>query len=169
MLRYIAVLLLFVLGIPAGAHAQRIDGIEILSYGIMSADKQKLEKDANISSGQRVNYDEVKIIRRTSTITLHNNEDDLIFGAHMRLQGSPSDRAMTVRIVWLYPRPGLVNPATGIAKFKDEYNDTWRIGRTRNYFWTIGSAWTKVPGTWTLQIWHDKRLLAEQAFQLVNG
>ena len=171
MLRYIAFIVLAIIAAPIGAHAQRIESAKITGYGIFGAGESKSETDPSISTGQRVNHDGTKLVKHTSTIALHEGENKLIFGAEVALKGSPRGYAPRIRVVWLYPRPGLANPNTGKVSLRDEYEVTdWKVGNTYNFYWTLDASapgvW--VPGRWTLQLWQGDRLLAEQAFELVK-
>jgi hypothetical protein len=165
-LRY-SVLVLLLVGVAAEAQAQRVEGAEVLGYGIYETlTKRTTVTDSNISTGQRVDYDQGRLAKRTSTIPLVG--DTIVFGAKVRLKGSAQGQAARIRIVWLYPGQGLTNPETGKAKLRDEYETDHELGSAKDYIWTISSAWTRVPGKWTLQVWQSDRLFAQQVFDLVK-
>ena len=170
MFRHVALLLfLAISAVPINVHAQQVESVEVVRYGIFGVEESKTISDATISSGERVNYDRGKIVKRTSTIGLHQSAESIVFGAEFRLKGSPAGYAPRLRVVWLYPQPGLKNPQTGKVSFRDEYEIAdWKVGGGQNLYWTLGAAWSRVPGRWTLQIWHGGRLLAEQSFDLVK-
>lgn len=170
MIRHVALLLfLAISAAPINVQAQHVESIEVVSYGIFGVGDQKSISDSRISTGERVNYDGSKIVKRTSTIALHQSEDKIVFGAQFALKGSPAGYAPRLRVVWLYPQPGLKNPQTGKVAFRDEYEIAdWQVGRGQNLYWTLTAAWARVPGRWTLQVWHGGRLLAEQSFNLVK-
>jgi hypothetical protein len=165
MFRYGVLVLLFV-GVTIEAQAQRVEGAEVVGYGIFEPiTKAKPITDSNISTGQRVDYDELRLTKRTSIIPLVGGR--VVFGATIRLRGSPQGQTAKIRVVWLYPEPGLAHPETGKSKLRDEFVSTPVLGSTRDYIWTISSAWARIPGKWTLQVWESDRLLAQQFFDLV--
>lgn len=169
MIRYIALILLACGCATASAHAQRVDSAEILNYGIFETSKRKEITDSSISTGQRVNYENSKITKRTAVVSLDFPPNDLlVFGATFRLRGSPAGSHTTVRVVWLYPKPGLMYQP-GKPKLRDEYDDDIILGGTKSLFWTIGAPASRVPGTWTLQVWQGDRLLVEKSFDLVGS
>jgi hypothetical protein len=167
MRRILSFLVLLVLA-ASGAAAQRIDNAEIVSFGVMQpSSKAKTITDATISTGQRADYEEAEVVEETSIIKPKNG---MVFGAVVKFKGQAKGKSKTtkVRVVWLYPAPGLTNPATGEAKLRDEFDSTITIGNTSEFYWTLGDEWTQVPGKWTLQLWSGERRLAQQFFELVK-
>ena len=73
-----------------------------------------------------------------------------------------------MRVIWRYPDPGMKNPDTGKTKFKDEYNDDVKIGAEQTYYWSVGSEWQQVEGTWTFELWYRDRRLVKQDFAVVR-
>ena len=50
------------------------------------------------------------------------------------------------------------------ALLRSAYQRTKTIGETVYLGYGFEHAWEIVPGTWTYQIWHDGRKLAERSF-----
>src|SRR5262245_26879586 len=121
MFRHVALLLFLAFSAaPLDVHAQHIESIDVVNYGIFGVGGEgKAKKDASISTGNRVDYDDSKVVKRTSTIALHQAEDKIVFGAEFRLRGSPAGYVPRLRVVWLYPYPGLKNPQTGKVSLRD--------------------------------------------------
>jgi hypothetical protein len=149
----------------SGTFAQVTDRAEVIRYGIIEAKVSKVVEDKSISAGQRSNYEEGKITKETNRI---KPEKDLIFGVEIKMHGRPEGRQVRVRVVWLYPEPGLKNPNTGRLTLRDEFESTQKVGTTQIYQWTLGDEWTQVPGTWTVQLWKDDRRLAQQSFEMLE-
>jgi hypothetical protein len=93
----------------------------------------------------------------------------MAFGLDVFIHGSPKGKLVPFRIIWRYPPPGLRNPDTGKTKLTDDYIDEQTLGEKTTFNWTLGSAWTRVPGTWTFEIWYEGRKLATQSFTLVKA
>ena len=100
MFRHVALLLfLAITAAPIQVHAQqnRLE-IEVVNYGVLGVGDQKSISDSTISTGERVNYDESKIVKRTSKIALHQSADKIVFGAQFRLRDPP--RGMRLGSEW---------------------------------------------------------------------
>ena len=151
---------------PAPATAQRADSGEVVEYGIIKPmSKPKDVKDANISTGSYTNYDELEITDETSTIPA---KDGVVFGTSVKISGSPRGETAKLKVVWIYPEPGLKNPDTGVTKMRDEFPGGHTLGSTQHYYWTLGEPWTRVLGKWTFQLWQGDRRLVQKTFELVR-
>ncbi len=156
---------LFCMASAAIAQDARVERIDILKTGIMKMEGElKRNPDATISTGERLAAKKLRIVEATSVVPA---KVDTAFGVEIRIVGKPAGRKARLKIVWLYPQPGLKNPDTGTAKMRDEYEDEQILDTTTSYFWQLGSSWALVPGKWTLEIWQGDRRLAKHDFALV--
>jgi hypothetical protein len=70
--------------------------------------------------------------------------------------------------VALFPDPGLYDPATGRRFTRAGYDRTDAIGPGGYLSYSFDHDWEMVPGVWTLQIWNQGRMLAEQTFTVTG-
>jgi Domain of unknown function (DUF3859) len=148
----------------AGA-APRVDRAEILRPGIYSAEVTKRINDKSISTGNRNLVDKVHLVEIT---TLIHAKPNIFFGLEGMIVGAPNGTKVPVRIIWRYPKPGIVNPATNRPKLTDDYMDSVIIGHKFQFFWELTRDWQIVPGEWSFEIWYGGRQLAKQKFTLVK-
>ena len=168
MLRLIALVLLACCCVTGAAQAQRVDGAEVVDYGIFETSKTTEIADPTISTGKRVDYDKAHIAKHTNVVDLNFPANGkVVFGAKFKLRGSPSGARANVKIVWLYPPPGIVYQPRP-PKLRDEYEKEIILGSTQDLFWTLAGDEVRVPGVWRLQIWQGNRMLVEKSFDLVK-
>lgn len=89
---------------------------------------------------------------------------DRSFGIELDLRNMPPGPvSLTIRTL----HPPLTNPETGRTMDVSEYDWTV-VGRERLYFgFTFDHRWEIAEGTWTKQILHDGRVIAEKVFTVV--
>jgi hypothetical protein len=149
-------------GLPAAQAQVRVEPATILRTGIYNLGETKTIKDKSISTGQRTEA-KATITENTSVIAA---KKDTVFGLDLLIRGTPRGTLIPVQVIWRYPGPGLINPATGIAKTVDKYTTEKRLGDEATFYWSLGQEWQMVPGEWVFEIWYRDRLLARQAFTL---
>src|SRR5262249_1170336 len=163
-MRVLLASLLIVLGGLNAAQAQ-VDDAKVVRRGLYELGKLKTIDDSSISTGHRTEATKVEFKESTMRIEA---DDGVVFGLDVLVSGSPRGKRVPVRVVWHYPDPGLRNPDTRKAKFKDEYNDDIKIGNEQTYYWSLGAEWQHVPGTWTFELWQGDRRLVKQDFTVVK-
>jgi hypothetical protein len=158
---------LLLIGPPALAQSAKISDITATGVGILALENTKQIKDAAISTGARTDSQNPELLTATTTVT---GSTDLNFGMIFVATGKPKDGIARIRVKWLYPAPGMINPATGAAKELDEYPTAIKLGTPTHLGWEVRKDWQIVPGTWTLQIWtaNGDRMLASQDFTMVK-
>jgi hypothetical protein len=147
------------------ASSPRIDRLDDIKPGVVSLSEAKTIKDANISTGQRLEGGSPKIVSVSKNISIKLGT---VFGVQVRIIGKPAGAKAPIRVIWRYPQPGLKSPITGKTKFSDEYTDSRPIGESPVFYWNLAEEWTLVPGTWTLELWQDDRKLLAQDFVLTK-
>ena len=90
------------------------------------------------------------------------------FGVRYRVVGSPERASVKLTAILRFPGEGLRNPKTGERITQDVTQWTRNIGAVTYNGYSFDEGWELVPGTWTYEIWHDKRKLAEQRFTVVR-
>jgi hypothetical protein len=150
--------------IAATAQSAQVDRIEITEYGLYELKTVKKSDAPGVASGVLL-ITEGRLIKRTTTIPAKRG---VAFGYTVRLYGSPEGATVTVRDVNIVPEPGLRNPKTGNAVYREEATYTRKIGETFRSDYQLSYDWTLVPGKWVFQLWVDDRKMAEQIFTLVE-
>jgi Domain of unknown function (DUF3859) len=156
---------LLFLGALSSAQAQvKVYGVDVLRSGLYEMGKYKKIDNPDISTGHRYEAP-ATLVRRTTIIPA---KEGIAFGSDIMIRGAPKGKVVPFRIVWRYPHPGLINPDTGKAKLVDDFVDTKALGHETSFYWSLGEAWTAVPGKWTFEIWYEGRMLATQSYTLVK-
>ena len=60
---------------------------------------------------------------------------------------------MKHRVVWRFPSPGLLNPATNKTNFQVQVDRTCEVGGECFAGLRFAESWELVPGTRTVEIW----------------
>jgi hypothetical protein len=146
------------------AQTPQITRADITEFGEYTLDVQKTDWTSANGIPQRT-VGNVKLSQQTRVIHLHK---DLHFGFRYTLVGSPEQSSVTVRMVMLYPPPGLLRPGESTTILRDESSRDRTIGLDYYRGYTIADDWMMVPGDWTFQIWYGDQLLTSQTFTLVQ-
>jgi len=146
------------------AWAQQVDRIDIVEYGIYTADKLKSERDQNGQLHSIVG--EVHLEDATTTVTA---EPGVKFGIKFRVLGTPDGKPVTLRRVIVYPQPGLRAPTAPEPLLRSEGPISPPMGDTVYTGFEFDDPWEQVPGVWTIQLWQGDHLLAEQHFTILVG
>ncbi|HXW26196.1 MAG TPA: DUF3859 domain-containing protein [Xanthobacteraceae bacterium] len=151
----------------AAAPAQEIASVSVNQVGIFTVRKTKTIKDPSISTGQRAEAENYDLVQTATTIA---GKPGMHFGVGLVAFGTPKGGSAPIMVKWLYPAPGLVNPATRLTKMSDQYTTTLTLGAQWHFAWELGMDWQIVPGTWTFQLWtpNGERLLASQDFTMTG-
>jgi len=157
-------LALVILAAATPAWAQKIDRIEIVEYGIFTADKLKSERDSN---GQLNSI--LGNVQHQETTTTVPAEPGVKFGFRYRVIGEPDGQAVTIRKVMIYPSPGLKVPNTPQPLTRSQTTTTPTIGETSYTGFEFDDPWELAPGIWTMQLWQGNRMLTEQRFNVLVG
>jgi hypothetical protein len=160
-MRKLLVAMLF-LAIGTPAWAQKIERIEIVEYGIYTADKLKSQRDPN---GQL--HSTIGNVRRAETTTTIPAELGVKFGIKYRVIGEPDGQKIAIRKLIVYPPSGVKPPNSPQPLPRSEVMISPQIGQTVYTGFEFDDQWELVPGIWAIQLWQGNRLLAEQRFTVV--
>jgi len=147
------------------AQTPRIDRLDDISPGVVSLGEVKKVTDSNISTGERFEGGEGKIVSVSKNISI---KVGTVFGVQVHIIGKPAGAKVPIRVIWRYPEPGIKSPTTGTTKFSDEYTDSRTIGSRPLFYWKLGEEYVLVPGIWTLELWQGDRKLLAQDFVLTK-
>jgi hypothetical protein len=145
---------------PAWAQAQ-VRGVEIVQYGIYTADLQSAKRDSQgIKQSVSTNF------RRAATTTTVPAQLGVRFGIEYKIVGAPSGKTIALKKVVVFPPAGLRSPAVPQPILRNETTTTSKIGETSYTGYRLDDAWELVPGPWTIQLWDGDRKLAEKQFTI---
>ena len=159
----------------ASAKSANIGRVEIQEVGIFSSELEKTVNTKDISTGQRMESKNFKLLRSETNVAIKPGMD-MEIGLRLTVHGSPKGETVGVRVVWRYPEPGLFAPNDKVGKLSDAYNDSISLGTTRHFTWKFGGSASAseryiVPGTWVFELWTSDgtRMLARQEFTVRKG
>lgn len=147
-------LLLVNLSIPAEVIRARI-----IDYGLYVAKNAKTKKtDYGTSAISRVE----KHIKQTDRVTARIGTT---FGFRYKLEGRPKGGRVKLVVKVIIPPPGLTSPKTGKTFTNLTFDkEKVEIDKIHHEFLTFKEKWDLVPGKWKIQIWYEKKKLAEKTF-----
>ena len=157
-------LALFFFTFAATAQTPQLTGIKVLDYGIYTVNIASTLNDS--PQGIAVhNVSNVRLAEQTRTVKMQHG---VHFGFHYTLLGSPSGATVPLRLVVLYPPPGVRPPNSTAPLLTAEADLTANaIGPTLYSDYSFDNDWELVPGQWTLQLWSGNQQLTSQSFNVV--
>lgn len=163
-MRTILAILLLVLADPAGrAQAPQVERIDVTEYGTYTAKGEQTYVDAKGIKHHTVS----KMVHDVATRTIPLRRDT-IFGFRYTVIGSPKGARVPLRIVVIYPAPGLAKPGSPEPIMRDEEPVTRTVGADSIASYGLEEPWELLPGDWTLEIWSGDHKMASQTFTVVK-
>ena len=146
----------------AFAQAQKIQRIDILEYGLYTADEKDCYRDdLGIQRCERTN------VRHAATTLTVPAQHGVQFGIKFRAVGAPNGATVNVKRVWLLPPAGLNSPASKQPLLRLNRDDTVTIGKADFASYIFDDPWELVPGIWTFEYWVGDRKLLSKSFTVV--
>lgn len=143
---------------PFKAETARIQGVDIIEYGIYEATTQSKKRDYSLNIPTNI-LGNLKCIRKTSFIPAGLGTR---FGFRFLIKGTPKKEMIPILFKIQYP--GLKHPGTGKIVYNDETYREVAIGHPDYVGHTFDREWTLVPGKWSFQIFYRGQKLAEKNF-----
>ncbi len=159
----LSLLVMAFLSVNAYAQDPRINKIDVIDYGIYTATSNKVK-----ASGQGIGQNNVtgeRLVAMTRTVPMQLG---VHFGFHYTVVGTPAGAMAPLRIVTLFPSPGLHNPKASQPILRNEYTIERAIGKPTYHDYSFEDQWELVPGTWTMEIWDGDRKLLSESFTVVK-
>ncbi len=160
-MKLVAILLGLVLSASL-ADAQTVKGIEITEYGIYAVDKSNCQRDA-----QGIERCERSNIRHAATTWTVPMGIGVEFGLRYRVRGAPAGAKLTIKRVWILPKPGF-RPPKGSAIDHLDREDIVTIGGDTLVTYGFDDPWELVPGRWSMKFYYGSRLIGERQFTMVK-
>lgn len=146
------------------AYSPSVDRVTITNVGIYQIET-KPEGHGRTPSERP--WDVVTKFRRVESTTTVPASLCVTFGFEYVISGAPIGADIPVRMVTIFPGHGIYNPETRETMYRKEAVVSRSIGRSHFRSYTLDEPWVLVPGTWTFELWHGDRKLAQQSFTLV--
>lgn len=137
----------------------KVEGIEILEYGIYKAKaKEKVTADST-AEGTWTVIEEIELVAQTDSIPAKVGTQ---FGFWFVVNGEP--KGEKISLTFVNRLPGLKNPNTDEVVFQEKYKNIVSIGERSFKGYVFDFEWEAVPGKWTFQIFYEDKKLAEKTF-----
>jgi len=162
---FVALIIGFALGARTVMAGSTVTDVEIIDFGILSAQLDRTIEDKTLVQGAHHTIKSGRVLKSTTDISAKKG---LKFGIRYIIKGFPIGSPVKISFVVLYPEPGLTNPVTGKTERQGMVSMVKKIGKVTTTGYLFNQDWEMVPGQWTFQIWHAGRKLAEKSF-LVNA
>lgn len=142
------------------ASAQTIRAVE-LWYGLYTVEDVQIVQDPASPGGQRRVGGRIKEPAENSSRVPH--VPGSYFGFGYRLTGANPGEPVTVRHLQLIPPPGLRDSR---GQYHDRLERTLNLSTGRDLFIGLSMGDSTPLGIWTMQVWHEDRLLIERRFEV---
>jgi hypothetical protein len=145
------------------AAAGEVSGVEIVEYGLYTADVTGQLRDPNGIVSNVV--ENLCHIETTSTVPMRRA---LHFGFRYRVDGPVAGDTVELTLAVRFPSP--VQPTPAIQPLtRHERGATLAVGTVSYTGYSFDQAWEFMPGTWRLEVLQGHRTLAEKRFTVVDG
>ncbi len=156
---------LLIATISHASHAQTAQRIEIVEYGLYSADVTAKKDDPGSATGDRATVANIRHVETTTTIPARVGIE---FGLRYKIYGQPNGATIQLKQVDLIPQPGIRNPNTGNTSVRSEIVTNPKVGEISYIGWHFDNSWELAPGTWVMELWQEHWKLASQSFNVVK-
>jgi Domain of unknown function (DUF3859) len=159
----LALMLLFVAAPDSQALTPRIRSINVTEYGIYTTNVTKTVTDA-IGVPQHT-VDDIKLAAATRTVPMQTGVQ---FGFRYVVNGAPAGAKVSLRVVTIYPPPGLLKSGSSTPIMRDEASWTKTIGKSTYNGYTLENPEELLPGNWVIEVWFGNQKLGSQSFTIVK-
>ncbi len=145
------------------ANAQHVEQIRISNAGIWWLETERIENAPTSIKGFFRIVKNMRLAERTDRIPAAVGTS---LGINFQIIGEPNGAPVTIRYTTRFPSPGLRDPKTGKVLLTSENDRQHRIGETSFRSYSFDEDWEIVPGVWSLEFWHEGKLIAAQKFDV---
>jgi hypothetical protein len=164
----LAALILVLFALAAGLKAQGadIEQAEIVWAGTYRASILGSTDQPGTAIGRTNQLGNIEKLETTTTVPVRIGVN---FGFEYRLAGAQDGTPVSITVVVIPPKAGLLNPQTQRRVYRETWNPSVAlVGATTLIGYLLEQDWELVPGLWKFEIWHGSRKLGEQSFCLVE-
>ena len=159
----LSLLVLLLTPFDAFAQTPHIDRIDIVEYGIYTADKTGCHRDA-----QGINRCLPSNVRHAATTSTVPAQLGVEFGLRYRVVGKPVGSPIKIERVRLLPAPGFEQPDAKDAIRRLERVDDTTVGGTVFAEYGFDDPWELITGPWILEFWNGDSKIFTQTFTVVK-
>ena len=141
------------------AQPPLVRSARIMEYGIYSSDVDAFIVDRDVADNCKILSQRFRLVRETDVIPARLG---LGFGFQYVVAGEPKGAAVDVDVV--VEHPPLFNPKLGQTYLFSRTAFQRFLGEPGHAVWSFDEGWTLCPGTWTIRIEYQGRLLAKKSF-----
>lgn len=161
-MRAAALVLGSIVAFAASAHGGEASGVEIVEYGLYTAEVTGQLRDSN---GIVSNL--IENICHVATSTVVPMRQAVHFGFRYRVDGPVTGEPVELTLAVEFPTA--VQPTAGVAPLtRHERSATLAVGTVSYTGYSFDQAWEFMPGAWTLEVLQHGRKLAEKRFTVVD-
>ena len=152
--------------LAAALAGYNITGAHIVDYGIYESIRAEDQESPKTTQGT------IHVVGSRLDPVLRKETDRVEarigteFGFRFQFDGKPrlAEVPVTIRVL----HPAITNPATGKTSTKEEWDAPANLGIPRFTGWAFDQPYEAVPGTWTIQVLQDDKVLLQQKFEVIN-
>jgi hypothetical protein len=152
--------------LASGSHAQTVERIQFSNAGIYRFETERLENAPNSIKGYFRIVKNMQLVERTDRIPAAVG---VSLGVNFDIVGQPNGTPVTIRFITRFPPPGLRDPKTGTVHQMSVNDRQFRIGDFSFRSYSFDEEWEIVPGVWSLEFWHEGKMIAAQKFEVVKS
>jgi hypothetical protein len=140
-----------------------IEAVEIIEYGRYcidpNGDPVKMESAA---TGNVIPISHARLLAHTNQIPAEIGNS---FGCRFLIKGKPQDAPVDVIVI--VKHPAFSKPGRSLTD-EDKVPWVYRLGKKSGYIYRLDHQWECIPGQWSIQVWWNGNIYAEQIFILTE-
>ncbi|RFB80045.1 DUF3859 domain-containing protein [Methylovirgula sp. 4M-Z18] len=156
---------MLLLSLPAAAQEVRVDGVEIVTEGVYTTQRDPTKPDVRTDEGISATLAAWQHLRTTHIVPACKG---ISFGQEVRVTGAPEGTLVILRTVTIPPKP-LADPLAPKPWQQMVSHGSYLIGQAGIDFYGFDENWELVPGTWRQQMWYGEKKILDVSFEVVLG
>jgi hypothetical protein len=142
-----------------------ISGASIVEYGEYHATIMGSTVTDDSTHSKVTLFKDILLLKKADTVRASIGKT---FGFRYVVHGYPVGKNVTIKVVYLYPSPGLVDQKLHTVKPSTYRILSQTLGDTGWVAFTFDHEWELIPGNWSFQIWPKDRKLVEKVFSVLR-
>lgn len=144
--------------------AVRVTGARVLAVGVFSSTVTAHAHADGVADGRADRARGFKLLRRGNVVTAQLGTG---IGLRYRVEGAPRGALVLVDVVVRHP--AMVNPDTQLPMNVSSAQYERRVGEVAHSVWSFDTPGSMPPGEYVIEILYGRRVLARQAFKVLEG
>ena len=163
-LKALILVILFISPLSVLAQTVSVQRAKIVEYGLYDiGSNTTTHVEEHTQSGTATKVRKITFKKQTKNVpgTIGTS-----FGFRYLVKGKPKGQKINLKIINIFPAPGMTNPKTG-KNFKiEKLVFTHTIGTMPFATYTFDNDWEIIHGDWTMQVWYNEQKLLEITFMV---